>query len=187
MLPPGTPQVMLAGHYSSWAPAGADSSERRLLWATLRASLVYAVWYERCRRRRGHAAAGGEDGAEGSDGSGAVAAAARAHAAAIVEHVVTIMRGCMRRDWARVVEDPRTATSVCSSWFRGRDPTLSREDFEERWLDPLALAAQGSWCCIEGDRLRVVLSSQVPVALFPAQPAPAGVVAQGPVGEPPPA
>jgi hypothetical protein len=151
------------------AAAAADDSEDSeraaaeavpQLWSLFRTALVHAAWERRSTRWR--------DGARGRGGGAPLqpAAAAERVAAAVVATVV----GCMRRDWTRVASDPRSLTSVCSSWFRGRDPRMSLDAFRARWC---AIGA-GALCEVRGggSALVVRLSTTAPVPFLPPPPPP---------------
>jgi hypothetical protein len=43
------------------------------------------------------------------------------------------VRGLIHQDWATVEGDVRTMAGVPPSWFRGRDPTTTLEQFREAW------------------------------------------------------
>jgi hypothetical protein len=53
--------------------------------------------------------------------------------AAVASMTVARLRRHIASDWLRCVRDVREMSLACSSWFRGRDPRLSREAFEARW------------------------------------------------------
>ena len=77
--------------------------------------------------------------------------------------VVQRMRRHLQLDWVRCDTDVRTLSLACCSWFRGRDPALSVEEFVARWGPP------GLLCTVvvagDGSRaLTVQLSTSHPVA-----------------------
>jgi len=84
-----------------------------------------------------------------------------AHAAAIVAAVVADLTYRMRSDWLRVGSDIRSATSTCSSWFRGMNPELKPAEYAARWArnDVLCSVPRG-----ESEDLQVWLSLSHPVA-----------------------
>lgn len=54
-------------------------------------------------------------------------------AAHVAARVLAAARALMRRDWLLVVTDLRQESDVLSDWLRGRQPSLSRADFDSRW------------------------------------------------------
>jgi hypothetical protein len=112
--PGGTPipecaRVWLADDESVWQPSRGLAS----LWALLRLTMLKCVWSVRCAARRG---------SQGAFTRSAVVAA-----------FVREVRGLIRQDWATVEGDVRTMAGVPPSWFRGRDPTTTLEQFQAAW------------------------------------------------------
>jgi hypothetical protein len=52
---------------------------------------------------------------------------------AVVAAFVREVRGLIYQDWATVEGDVRTMAGVPPSWFRGRDPTTTLEQFRDAW------------------------------------------------------
>ena len=59
--------------------------------------------------------------------------AAQQSAGAVSARILARMRAALRRDWLLVGGGLRRAGGLCSAWYRGRDPQLSRAAFVERW------------------------------------------------------
>ena len=95
-----------------WQPPAALAT----LWHALRCLTLQALWSTASAPR-------------GADGPPVAPAAAR-----VVAVLVASVRTHALRDWTRVVSDPRLCMpGTYSSWFRGRDARMSREDFAARW------------------------------------------------------
>ena len=47
----------------------------------------------------------------------------------------------MRRDWLLVGLDIRLRAGVLSHWLRGRQPTMTQEQFQQRWCHGHALCS----------------------------------------------
>jgi hypothetical protein len=58
---------------------------------------------------------------------------ARISAAHVAARVLATAKSMMRRDWLLVVTDIRQQSDVLSDWLRGRQPSLSRDEFRSRW------------------------------------------------------
>ena len=100
--------IVIADDHRVWQPP----NQLQDLWTTLRVAYLHAVWTVRCRRKL--------------DGTPITAAA-------IVAMVVHAVRSSMYNDWKLVMGNLRTATDICSSWFRGKERELSMEDFKAKW------------------------------------------------------
>ena len=108
-LPPATPQVLLADEPFVWQP---HPSSLQFLWTNMRLAFLASVWRLRCERSLTHRSFD-------------------AHAVATA--VVRVLRSAILRDWTRTkLYLTRLDASYCE-WFRGRDPSLDMEEFEDRW------------------------------------------------------
>ena len=58
---------------------------------------------------------------------------AAATAGALAARILSSCRKALLADWRLVTVDIRQTAGVLSDWLRGRDPTLSREEFVRRW------------------------------------------------------
>ena len=158
--PPADPQVLLADSYAAWQP---QPSSLQFLWTNMRLTFLHSVWQLRCRRSLTHQ----------PFGSLAVAGA-----------VVRALRAAMQRDWTRVSRDLTRLEPAYQEWFRGRDPSLDRQAFEQRW------AYRGVLCRVAGNSLHLRLSLDGPVPAPAAGPAVAAAAAAAaaepgvPVGQP---
>ena len=47
----------------------------------------------------------------------------------------------VRQDWAKCNDDVRQVAGVCSSWLRGRDPSMTLESFQNLWCHNGVLAS----------------------------------------------
>jgi hypothetical protein len=81
------------------------------LWLHLRLCFLQSLWVVRCQS----------------------AGTASHTAQAVVGRFVAVLHQQISRDWQRVVSDIRWDNGMPASWFRGRDPTMTREEFERRW------------------------------------------------------
>lgn len=133
--PPCTAAVMLAGDCRTWRPSVAPS-----LWTVLRLATLHALWRSRSARSQ-------------------VACTAAGVACQIIHGV----RHCITLEWQRVISDIRRESNTCAESFRGRDPRMSREDFEERWCTSSAI------CRITTDsgrsKLDIVFGPRRPIPL----------------------
>ncbi len=107
-IPEGA-RVWLADDESVWKPSHGLES----LWAMLRLTMLKCVWSVRCVARR--------------ESQGAFTRSD------VVGAFVREIRGQIQQDWATVEGDVRTMAGVPPSWFRGRDPTTTLEQFQEAW------------------------------------------------------
>jgi len=130
------PAIVLADDPVAWPGGTLPGAQVMQVWTRLRTAYLHAVWM--ARDSLGH-----------DDPS--------AHAAAVAAEVVVGLGDQMRGDWFRVTGDIRTATSVCGSWFRGRDPAIRRELFEQRWT------LGGALCRLQGESMTVLFSTSHPV------------------------
>ena len=74
----------------------------------------------------------------------------------------------IRHDWVKCNDDVRQLSGVCSSWLRGRDPSMTLEAFQNLWCHHDTLASVRTVHTGTGDRLELVvhLSDSVPVHLL---------------------
>ena len=70
----------------------------------------------------------------------------------------------VRQDWAKCNDDVRQVAGVCSSWLRGRDPSMTLESFQNLWCHNGVLASIRTVQSGTGEKLE--LSASYPVALF---------------------
>jgi hypothetical protein len=126
---------MLAGDYGAWQPSLAPG-----LWQILRLGTLYALWTSR--------AANDE---------------VACTAAGVVCRIIHGVKRCISLEWKRVISDIRREAHTCAGSFRGRDPQMSREEFEGRWCIGDAI------CKVIADggrpKLEVLLRPNHPVAL----------------------
>jgi hypothetical protein len=120
--PGGTPvplvaSVWLADAQAVWQPPSGLAS----LWTLLRLTLLKCIWAVRCATCKGQ-------------GLGYTRSA-------VVGAFVREVKALIWQDWARVVGDVRTMAGVPPSWFRGRDPTTTRAQFEKAWCAGGVLAS----------------------------------------------
>lgn len=130
--PPLLPHLWLADDHSTWQPP----SQLLGLWVLLRVTMLKRVWLARCACVMG----GG--------------AATSFTAAAVVDGFVAEIRSLIQQDWLRIQGDIRQLSGVCPSWFRGRDPALPEERFQQWWCTEGVLAS------LAGPALTVHLSRQ---------------------------
>ena len=85
----------------------------RPLWHRLRLATIYQLWaaYQRARHQP-----------DAEQSVGAVAA-----------RVLSSCRKALLGDWRLATVTIRQTAGVLNDWLRGRDPTLTREEFRERW------------------------------------------------------
>ena len=122
--PPWDPQVLLADDHRVWAPAPA----RAALWARLRLAVLQAIWRVRCYRHL-----------HGGDVHSRLAGPA-------VLQAIEDVRFAIQQDWMRVEKGSSgivAESGLPTSWFRGRDPTLKQQQFEDKW------AYRGVLCSVE--------------------------------------
>ncbi|KAL3141281.1 hypothetical protein ABBQ38_003416 [Trebouxia sp. C0009 RCD-2024] len=74
----------------------------------------------------------------------------------------------IHHDWVKCNDDVRQLAEVCSSWLRGRDPSMTLEAFRNLWCHRNTLASIHTAHTGTGDKLELVvnLSDMVPVQLF---------------------
>ncbi|KAL3146140.1 hypothetical protein ABBQ38_015482 [Trebouxia sp. C0009 RCD-2024] len=74
----------------------------------------------------------------------------------------------IHHDWVKCNDDVRQLVGVCSSWLRGRDPSMTLEAFRNLWCHRNTLASIHTAHTGTGDKLELVvnLSDMVPVQLF---------------------
>ena len=92
-----------------WQP----SADLVSLWQRLRLLVIAQLWTSYCsaRSRPGHLTS-------------------PAHIAA---RILTATREQMRQDWLLIGADIRLRAGVLSHWLRGRQPTMSAQQFQQRW------------------------------------------------------
>jgi hypothetical protein len=162
-LTPGMPQpprdaLLLLGDRRQdeggpWQPLPTHAG----MWNRLRVAWLGTVWEARCEQL-------------GRPGEPPLPAQARAHATAAA--LLARINGAARLHWRRVESDVRLlAPAYPSSWFRGRDPALTQEAFQEDW-------GMGDRFCTSGAQPRLWVdwgvSATVPVPLPPAPAQPVG-------------
>ena len=128
-------RVLLADDHRDWKPEG----HLQDLWTTLRVAFLHAVWTLRCARLHGH--------------PGAVTPTA------IACKVIHALRSAIQLDWLRVSSDLKSATDVCSSWFRGAEMKLKEEDFLAIWGHSQVL------CTVQQGHFELRLSTTHPIGL----------------------
>jgi hypothetical protein len=106
---PDAALILVADDQRAWAPADPRHAK---LWTRLRLATMEAVWGLRSER----------SAYQGSS----LAAVAAVRAARCIQRA-------MERDRLRVQGDIRQRSGACTQWFRGRDPSLSEEEFEGIW------------------------------------------------------
>ena len=154
--PPLSARLLLGDDQAEWNPAGPDGDLREhklwpALWTRLRVALLGTIWHLRSHR-------------EAFDPAGA--GLAPLAVALTVDTLVT----ALRRDWLRCTTDVRLLSSAFpADYFRGRDPALEGEDFEQLWGPPGLLWDHAA----PGPGITVKLSAAWPVPA-PVLPAPAG-------------
>jgi hypothetical protein len=139
--PPRDARVLVADEPGVWAPR----TELAELWTVLRVEFLHAVWGLRSQREAGGSAV---------------------QPAAVAMVVVARLRRSMELDWQRVSGDVRKLSRACASWFRGRDPALSQEQFQQRW------GPAGVLCSVAGEGAVAAMH----VRLSPTFPVPVPVV-----------
>ena len=74
----------------------------------------------------------------------------------------------IRHDWVKCNDDVRQISGVCSSWLRGRDPSMTLEAFQHLWCHNHTLASIHTVQTSTEERLelKVHLSDSSPVPLF---------------------
>ena len=74
----------------------------------------------------------------------------------------------IRHDWVKCNDDVRQISGVCSSWLRGRDPSMTLEAFQHLWCHNHTLASIHTVQTGTEERLEleVHLSDSLPVPLF---------------------
>ena len=132
------PAIILADDPAAWPAGCKPEPDLHSLWTRLRLAFLYFTWLARSSLQH--------------DGPGE-------HAAAIAAAVVRNISDQLRSDWLRVTSDIRNSTSVCGSWFRGRDPAMEVAAFEERWAHRNVLCQ-----CLHGN-LVVHLSNTTPIPI----------------------
>lgn len=140
---PAHPSVILADDPAAWPAGNKPPPAHHALWNRLRIAYLYYTWIARCSLQT-----------DSPD----------QHAASIATAIVRNITDQIRGDWLRVTSDIRYSTSVCSSWFRGRDPAMEMEAFEGQW------ALNGVLCQCSGGSLDVKFTVAAPVPIPPATP-----------------
>ena len=118
--PPATAAVIIAADPRAWTPGG---KRERALWTVLRLTTLQLIWAQRCRRN---------------------ASTTPLSAVGVVAMIVHTVRDQIMGEWRRVREDITDMAGVCKSWYRGRSPVLSEEEFKRRWCINSALCAVSS-------------------------------------------
>ncbi|BDA49659.1 hypothetical protein COCOBI_14-2790 [Coccomyxa sp. Obi] len=103
--PPLSADLLLADDQRQWQPA----SQLTPLWHRLRLAATCQLWasYQRARHQTGAA-----------ESAGVVAA-----------RLLSSCRKAILGDWRLATVNVRTTSGVLSDWLRGRDPKLTREEF----------------------------------------------------------
>ena len=104
--PPNTVAVLLGDDQRTWQPRDAG------LWMRLRIATLLALWMAAWKR--------GRDGTP-------------TNAASVAAKVVYGGRSSMQEDWCRVEGDVRLCSRAPIDWFRGRNSSLTPEQFMGRW------------------------------------------------------
>ena len=107
--PPASPDLFLADDRRAWSPAPALN----LLWQRVRLAMLAALL---AAHRAGHAHPTTLQTARG-----------------VAARILAQLRAACQRDWVLVSGGLRRAGGAPSAWYRGRDPHLTREAFQERW------------------------------------------------------
>ena len=73
-----------------------------------------------------------------------------------------------KKDWAKCNNDVRQVVGLCSSWLRGRDPSMTLESFQNLWCHNGVLASIRTVQSGTGEKLELIcdLFASCPVALF---------------------
>lgn len=149
--PPVCPRVLLGDEHAVWHPA----PQLQHCWTHLRLSFLHSVWQLRARRSR----------------------AGRPFCPATVcAATIAAVRSVIQRDWLRATVDLRRLPGTYSEWFRGRDVSISPDEFLRRWAqhDCLCTVQPGAGGAAQ---LSLRFSMAVPVAAPAALPGtPAGVL-----------
>ncbi|KAL3158997.1 hypothetical protein ABBQ32_010999 [Trebouxia sp. C0010 RCD-2024] len=64
----------------------------------------------------------------------------------------------IRHDWVKCTDDVRQLSGVCSSWLRGRDPSMTLQAFRDLWCHHDALASIHTAHTGTEDKLELVVS-----------------------------
>jgi hypothetical protein len=127
--------VLLADDHRVWKP----EDQLQDLWTTLRTAFLHAVWTLRSYRR--------------------ININASVSPAAIAAMVVKAVTAAIKNDWVRASTDIRTATDVCCSWFKGRNPVMEESEFIARWC------YRGVLCSIQGGNVHVAFTTSQPTSI----------------------
>ena len=137
-MPPLTATVLLADDQREWQPA----SHSQAVWAQLRMASLTAIRNGASLRRKGLPIT----------------------PVSIAATVVAAVTAAVSRDWQRVQAGSLASLSqgvCCSTWLRGRQPLISRQEFTVMW------ATHGVFCTVSDDgghgELRHVFSLSTPV------------------------
>lgn len=149
--PQPTTQIVLVGDPEAFAPRDGED----WLWHRLRCHVVHALKEEAADQHaqgdRATRSAGTAESAVLNHMSANPSADNAAHA--VIGRFIAAVRRDVEHDWLRCQEDPRFGLDgTYSSWFRGRDPCITPEEFRSRWC-------KGGICCsASGGSLRLKLS-----------------------------
>jgi hypothetical protein len=113
---PEEARVWLADDASVWKPP----DDLAPLWGLLRLTMLKSVWSVRCTARRG--------------------SRETYTRSAVIAAFVREVRGLICQDWATVEGDVRTMAGVPPSWFKGRNPATTLEQFHGAWCTREVLA-----------------------------------------------
>ncbi|KAL3161126.1 hypothetical protein ABBQ38_009501 [Trebouxia sp. C0009 RCD-2024] len=64
----------------------------------------------------------------------------------------------IHHDWVKCNDDVRQLAGVCSSWLRGRDPSMTLEAFRNLWCHRNTLASIHTAHTGTGDKLELVVN-----------------------------
>ena len=153
-----TPDASVATILAASTPDGHCASDALLqTWHRLRLAVLHSIWT---------AARITASSTQGLAPTQASPSPSHSHLASrLALKTITSM---IRHDWVKCNDDVRQISGVCSSWLRGRDPSMTLEAFQHLWCHNHTLASIHTVQTSTEERLelKVHLSDSSPVPLF---------------------
>ena len=154
------PVASVATILAACTPDGQCASDALLLtWHRLRLAVLHSIW---------SAARITASSANGLTPPRACPSPSPSHPHLASRLALKTITSMIRHDWVKCNDDVRQISGVCSSWLRGRDPSMTLEKFQHLRCHNHTLASIDTLQTGTNERLelRVHLSDSSPVPLF---------------------
>ena len=153
-----TPDASVATILAASTPDGHCASDALLqTWHRLRLAVLHSIW------TAGRITASSTQGLAPTQAS-----PSPSHSHLASRLALKTITSMIRHDWVKCNDDVRQISGVCSSWLRGRDPSMTLEAFQHLWCHNHTLASIHTVQTSTEERLelKVHLSDSSPVPLF---------------------